>query len=42
MKDYNFIPWYQQTMSRWALANVKAMEKNLDWQVIAPWDIAIG
>jgi peptide/nickel transport system substrate-binding protein len=42
MKDYNFIPWYQQTMSRWALANVKGMEKNLDWQVIAPWNIEIA
>lgn len=40
--DYMFIPWYAQTMSRWANANVKAMEKNLDWQVVAPWNIEIG
>lgn len=40
--DYCFIPWYKQTMSRWALANVKGMEKNLDWQVVAPWAISIG
>ena len=37
-----FIPWYAQTMSRWATANVAGMEKNLDWQVAAPWEIAIG
>ena len=40
-EDWAFIPWYAQTMSRWANANVTAMEKNLDWQVIAPWDISI-
>lgn len=40
-EDYMFIPWYAQTMSRWAKANVKGMEKNLDWQVVAPWNIAI-
>jgi peptide/nickel transport system substrate-binding protein len=40
--DYMFIPWYKQTMSRWAAANVAGMEKNLDWQVVAPWAIAIS
>ncbi len=40
--DFMFIPWYKQTMSRWAAANVAGMEKNLDWQVVAPWAIAIG
>ena len=40
--DFMFIPWYQQTMSRWATANVSAMEKNLDWQIIEPWNISIG
>ncbi|MDB5585693.1 MAG: oppA [Devosia sp.] len=40
--DYMFIPWYSQTMSRWANANVAGMEKNLDWQVVAPWDISIS
>ncbi|MCX5496709.1 ABC transporter substrate-binding protein [Kaistia dalseonensis] len=39
--DYAFIPWYGETMSRWALPNVKAMDKNLDWQVVAPWAIEI-
>ena len=34
-------PWYAQAMSRWATAKVTGMEKNLDWQVVAPWDIAI-
>jgi len=40
--DWGFIPWYAQTMSRWATKDVKGMDKNLDWQVVAPWDIAIG
>jgi peptide/nickel transport system substrate-binding protein len=40
-EDWMFIPWYAQTMSRWATANVTGMDKNLDWQVVAPWDIAI-
>lgn len=40
--DYMFIPWYAQAMSRWATAAVKDIDKNLDWQVIAPWDVHIG
>jgi peptide/nickel transport system substrate-binding protein len=40
--DFMFIPWYKQTMSRWANANVEGMEKNLDWQVVAPWAITIS
>ena len=40
-EDWVFIPWYAQAMSRWATKNVEAMEKNLDWQVVAPWNIAI-
>jgi peptide/nickel transport system substrate-binding protein len=40
--DWMFIPWYAQTMSRWATADVKGIDKNLDWQVVAPWDISIG
>ncbi len=41
-EDWAFIPWYSQAMSRWATKEVKGMEKNLDWQVVAPWDISIG
>lgn len=40
--DFMFIPWYKQTMSRWATANVSGMEKNLDWQIVAPWAISIA
>jgi peptide/nickel transport system substrate-binding protein len=40
--DFMFIPWYAQAMSRWATAAVKDIDKNLDWQVIAPWDVHIG
>ena len=42
MDDYAFIPWYSQAMSRWAVASVSGMEKNLDWQVPEPWKISIG
>lgn len=42
MDDYAFIPWYSQAMSRWAVASVSGMEKNLDWQVPEPWNIAIS
>ncbi|UJW77440.1 ABC transporter substrate-binding protein [Rhizobium sp. SL42] len=41
-EDWAFIPWYAQTMSRWAVAEVKGIDKNLDWQVVAPWEISIG
>lgn len=40
-EDYQILPWYVEAMSRWALPNVKGMEKNLDWQVFAPWNIEI-
>ncbi|ODN71023.1 ABC transporter substrate-binding protein [Methylobrevis pamukkalensis] len=40
-EDWNFIPWYDQAMSRWANANVKGMDKNLDWQVVEPWNIEL-
>jgi len=40
--DWAFIPWYSQAMSRWATKDVKGMEKNLDWQVVTPWDVSIG
>lgn len=40
--DWAFIPWYAQTMSRWATAEVKGIDKNLDWQVARPWEITVG
>lgn len=40
-EDYQLIPWYIEAMSRWALPNVAGMEKNLDWQVVAPWNIEV-
>lgn len=39
--DWGYIPWYYETMSRWALKNVAGMDKNLDWQVVAPWAVEI-
>jgi peptide/nickel transport system substrate-binding protein len=41
-EDWTFIPWYAQAMSRWATDKVTGMEKNLDWQVVAPWDISVA
>ncbi|APG88347.1 periplasmic oligopeptide-binding protein OppA (plasmid) [Sinorhizobium americanum CCGM7] len=40
--DWTFIPWYAQAMSRWATAEVKGIDKNLDWQVAKPWEISVG
>lgn len=39
--DWGYLPWYYETMSRWALPSVTNMEKNLDWQVVNPWDVTI-
>jgi peptide/nickel transport system substrate-binding protein len=39
--DWAFIPWYGQVMPRWATANVEAMDRNLDWNVVEPWNIEI-
>lgn len=40
--DWTYVPWYYETMSRWALPSVSNMDKNLDWQVVNPWDVTIG
>lgn len=39
--DFAMIPWYHETMSRWAMPYVTGIDKNLDWQVVRPWDIAV-
>jgi peptide/nickel transport system substrate-binding protein len=39
--DYAYIPWYYQAMSKWTTPEVKGLEKNLDWQVVAPWAVSI-
>lgn len=41
-EDWAFLPWYAEVMSRWALPSVKGMDKNLDWQVFAPWEISFA
>ncbi len=41
-EDWTFIPWYAQAMSRWATDKVIGIDKNLDWQVVAPWDISVA
>lgn len=40
-EDYAFMPWYFEVMSRWANKNITGMDKNLDWQVVEPWNIEI-
>lgn len=42
MSEHTFIPWYHEAMSRWAMPYVEGMEKNLDWQVVAPWAIVVN
>jgi peptide/nickel transport system substrate-binding protein len=37
--DYPFIPWLHEVMPRWARPEVTGIDKNLDWQVVAPWNI---
>jgi peptide/nickel transport system substrate-binding protein len=39
--DWAYIPWVYEALPRWANANVKGIDKNLDWQVAAPWDLTI-
>lgn len=39
--DYAFLPWYHETMCRWAMPRVAGMDKNLDWQVYEPWNVDI-
>lgn len=39
--DYAFIPWYHEIMPRWAIPRVAGMTKNLDWQVVEPWNIEL-
>jgi peptide/nickel transport system substrate-binding protein len=39
--DWQYIPYYYETMSKWAMPWVLNFDKNDDWQVIEPWAISI-
>jgi len=39
--QWMFIPYYYDVMSRWAMPWVVNLDKNDDWQVIEPWNVAI-
>ena len=39
--EYNFIPYYYDVMSKWAMPWVMNFDKNDDWQVIEPWNVYI-
>ena len=39
--EWNYIPYYYDVMSKWAMPWVKNFDKNDDWQVIEPWNVSI-
>jgi len=39
--EWQFIPYYHETMSKWAMPWVLNFDKNDDWQVIEPWSVSI-
>lgn len=39
--DWQYIPYYYETMSKWAMPWVLNFDKNDDWQVIEPWAVSI-
>lgn len=41
LEDYMFIPYYFQNMPRYAPPWVMNWSKNLDWQVVEPWNVYI-
>jgi len=41
LEDYMFIPYYFQNMPRYAMPWVRNWSKNLDWQVVEPWNVYI-
>jgi peptide/nickel transport system substrate-binding protein len=41
LQDYMFIPYYFQNMPRYAMPWVMNWSKNLDWQVVEPWNVYI-
>ena len=41
LEDYMFIPYYFQNIPRYAMPWVKNWSKNLDWQVVEPWNVFI-
>jgi peptide/nickel transport system substrate-binding protein len=38
---WNYIPYYYDVMSKWAMPWVLHFDKNDDWQVIEPWNVTI-
>ena len=40
-EDWNYIPYYYDVMSKWAMPWVLNFDKNDDWQVIEPWNVTI-
>ncbi|MFN3225854.1 MAG: ABC transporter substrate-binding protein, partial [Hyphomicrobiales bacterium] len=41
LEGYYFIPFFHEAMSRSAMPYVSGIDKNLDWQVIEPWNITV-
>ena len=40
-EDWMFIPWYHIAVSRSVISSVKNFDRNLNWQIVAPWNITI-
>nr|WP_321526902.1 ABC transporter substrate-binding protein [uncultured Cohaesibacter sp.] len=40
-EDWDYIPYYYDVMSKWAMPWVQNFDKNDDWQVIEPWNVTI-
>lgn len=41
LADWMFVPYYFQNMPRYAMPWVQNWSKNLDWQVVEPWNVTI-
>ena len=40
-EDWQYIPYYYDVMSKWAMPWVNNFDKNDDWQVIEPWNVTV-
>ena len=41
LQDWMFIPYYHQNISNFSMPWVKNWSKNLDWQVVEPWNVEV-
>lgn len=41
-EDWMFIPWYHVVAQRLTVPEVQGFERNLDWQLVAPWNLSFA